>query len=408
VTKDLIGTVLAVQANFYRVSLLTGKTKAIDRQNSLASPASSIAIANDHKPPTNKPNEQNLASDYCPPAIPDHLNQSPCAELLCIRRARLKKTGQRVCVGDLVEVESPDWQGQRGAIAKIYPRRNLLERPPIANVNRALLMFSLSDPEPDAYQISRFLVNIEAQGLEICLALNKSDLVSEQDTQAWCDRLKSWGYDPIVVSTAKQTNIDQLRRSLCGGITVVSGPSGVGKSSLINLLIPDLELRTGAVSSRSGHGRHTTRHVELFDLQLPQASQPDHQLSLIADTPGFTQPAITCHSSALASCFPEIKAKLKNTACQFNNCMHQEEPECVVRGDWERYEHYGAFLAEVLAQEAKQQAIANPDASLKQMSSAGGEVQTEPRLRSKKHRRISRRRQQQELEDLYQEELAEE
>ncbi|AFY71115.1 ribosome biogenesis GTPase RsgA [Thalassoporum mexicanum PCC 7367] len=379
-SKTLVGTVLAVQANFYRVSLLGEQDKATGLD----------------------------------------------LELLCIRRSRLKKIGQRVCVGDRVVVESPDWQGQRGAIGQVLSRRNLLARPPIANVDRALLMFALSDPEPDAYQLSRFLVNIEAQGLEICLALNKSDLVSPEFTQTWCDRLKSWGYAPIVISTSQQTNIEQLRRSLTQGITVVSGPSGVGKSSLINLLIPDLELRTAQVSARSGHGRHTTRHVELFDLNdcnhnlnlnlnltpaNPNHSHRDQPLpqqpSLIADTPGFTQPAIACSSIQLANCFPEIRAKLDHAPCQFNDCLHQAEPGCVVRGDWERYDHYCLLLAEILTQEAKQQAIANPDQSIKEMSGVGGQAQTEPRLQQKKYRRTSRRRQQQELEDLYQEELEE-
>jgi ribosome biogenesis GTPase len=382
--ERLIGTVLAVQANFYRVRLRSNEIDATAGQSE---------------------------------------NNEP-VELLCIRRARLKKTGQQVCVGDRVEIESPDWQGQRGAIAAVRSRRNVLERPKIANVDRALLLFALSDPEPDVHQLSRFLVNIEAQGLEICLGLNKSDLVSPDYAQSWCERLRSWGYAPIVISTATSTNIDQLKRSLMGGITVVAGPSGVGKSSLINQLIPDLELRTGQVSERSGHGRHTTRHVELFDLNLEHLDYLSQDLSgdrdpsrdldldsqppsLIADTPGFTQPAINCNSHQLANCFPEIRAKLNHTTCQFNNCLHQEEPGCVVRGDWERYEHYCLFLSEVSAQEAKQQAIANPDESLKTISGAGGQIQTEPRLKQKRDRRTSRRRQQQQLEDLYYEELEE-
>lgn len=334
-TGELTGTVLAIQANYYRVSL-----------------------------------------------------DQPAEELLCIRRARLKKTNQYIYVGDRVCVEEPDWQGKRGAISAVIERRNLLDRPKIANVDRVLLVFALVEPDLDPYQISRFLVNIETNDLAISLCLSKRDLVVESDWQAWRDRLTSWGYEPTAISMETQEGIETLKQDFKPGVTVISGPSGVGKSTLINTLMPELNLRTNVVSQRQGHGRHTTRHVELFDLG---------NLSLLADTPGFMQPALACQPAELIYCFPEAAQKLNANQCQFHNCLHLEEPGCVVRGDWERYEHYCLFLEEVQANAEKLYTMAAPDRSLKSKSGTGGKTQQEPRLKQKRDRKVSRRTEHQEL-----------
>jgi len=284
-------------------------------------------------------------------------------ELLCTRRARLKKIGQQICVGDRITIEEPDWQGGRGAISEVEPRRNLLDRPTVANVDRILLVFALSEPSLDPHQLSRFLVKAESTGVDVLLCLNKRDLVSEQIWQSWCDRLKSWGYPPIAISTYTREGIDELAQHLQTGVTVVAGQSGVGKSSLINLLIPNLQVRVGEVSQRLGHGKHTTRHVELF--ALPAGGY-------LADTPGFMQPNLTV--------------------------TPQELPNCVVRGDWERYEHYIAYLEEAIAYQQKLKNTANADASVKVKDTSDGKQQQEPRLLKKRYRRESRRSEHQNLE----------
>jgi ribosome biogenesis GTPase len=312
-------------------------------------------------------------------------------ELLSTRRARLKKIGQQICVGDRITIEEPDWQGGRGAISEVEPRRNLLDRPTVANVDRILLVFALSEPSLDPHQLSRFLVKAESTGVDVLLCLNKRDLVSEQIWQSWCDRLKSWGYPPIAISTYTREGIDELAQHLQTGVTVVAGQSGVGKSSLINLLIPNLQVRVGEVSQRLGHGKHTTRHVELF--ALPAGGY-------LADTPGFMQPNLTVTPQELTDCFPEARQRLASgESCHFNDCLHRrDEPNCVVRGDWERYEHYIAYLEEAIAYQQKLKNTANADASVKVKDTSDGKQQQEPRLLKKRYRRESRRSEHQNLE----------
>jgi len=322
-------------------------------------------------------------------------DEYPCSELLCIRRARLKKTGQNVYVGDRIEVEEPDWQGARGAISGIFPRRNLLERPMVANVDRVLLAWALTEPQIDPYQLSRFLVSLESQDLDVVLCFTKRDLVSAEFCQNWCDLLESWGYKPLAISVHTGEGIDILRERLGEGVTVITGQSGVGKSSLINFLIPDLNIRVHTVSAKLGLGRHTTRHVELFGIG---------DRGLLADTPGFTQPTLICDPIDLIDCFPEVLRPELST-CQFRDCLHLNEPNCAVRGDWERYEHYCLFLQEAFSYKTSQEAIATSDKTLKSKSGQGGVTKEEPRLVTKSHRRRSRRSSHQQLEGSYKEEL---
>jgi ribosome biogenesis GTPase len=305
----------------------------------------------------------------------------------------LKKIGQQAIVGDRVEVVEPYWAGGRGAIASVLPRDSELDRPPIANVNQILLVFALAEPTLDPYQLSRFLVKAESTELEVCLGLNKSDLVSKKEQKQWRERLRSWGYEPIFFSVSQGSGLTKIRRQLRDKITVMAGMSGVGKSSLINHLIPGSDLRVGEVSGKLNRGRHTTRHVELFE--LPGGG-------LLADTPGFNQPELDALPEELANYFPEARGRLAADSCQFSNCLHRDEPNCVVRGDWERYQHYLDFLEIAIERSDRLQQQANPESALK-LKTKGGKKQYEPKLEVKKYRRVSRRTQQQQLQDLYQE-----
>ncbi|QQE65409.1 ribosome small subunit-dependent GTPase [Leptolyngbya sp. BL0902] len=321
-----------------------------------------------------------------------HREVLPCRALLCIRRARLKKIGQRVMVGDRVQVVDPDWEGQRGAIAAVAPRQTVLDRPPIANADQVLLLFALAEPDLDPHQLSRFLVKAESTGLSVLLCFNKQDLVTDHTRRLWQHRLRQWGYDPLLISLHQGEDWLTLQPRLQGRVTVVSGPSGVGKSSLINRLIPAAHLRTNAVSGKLGRGRHTTRHVELFP--LPQGG-------LLADTPGFNQPDLTLHPADLGSCFPEIRRRLAQDACQFNDCLHGDEPGCAVGNDWDRYDLYSTLVAEAEALQAAQASRSPDQAQLKRKVGGLGEIHQEPMLQAKKYRRVSRRRQRQALEDLH-------
>jgi ribosome biogenesis GTPase len=296
-------------------------------------------------------------------------------------------------VGDRVVVVEPDWAGNRGAIAAVLPRHSQLDRPPIANADQILLVFALAEPTLDPIQLSRFLVKAESTELAVVLCLNKSDLVSPEAQQQWRDRLQAWGYAPLIISLQNNLGLAPVFQQLAHQITVVSGPSGVGKSSLINRLIPALELRVGAVSGKLGRGRHTTRHVELFEL-------PDG--GLLADSPGFNQPDLDYTPLELGQFFPEIRQRLEATHCQFSNCLHRDEPNCAVRGAWERYDHYLVFLQEAIAHQDALDQSKDDESNVKVKVREDGQRQTEPKLESKRYRRPSRRTEKQDLQHLYQ------
>jgi ribosome biogenesis GTPase len=348
-TDELWGLVVAVQANYYWVKLYVDSTSELGVGS----------VARSH--------------------------------LLCLRRSRLKKIGQQVMVGDLVQVEDPDWEGGRGAIAAVHPRRTVLNRPPMANANQLLLLFALAEPELDPQQLSRFLVKAESTQLSVCLCLNKQDLVSPQVLEVWQCRLHQWGYTPIVVSVKTDVGLMALSQRLQSHITVVSGPSGVGKSSLINQLIPKANLRTGEVSGKLGRGRHTTRHVELFG--LPSGG-------FLADTPGFNQPDLELAPAELGVCFPEIRQRLAHHRCQFNDCLHRDEPGCAVGTDWDRYVHYLTLLEELIAQQEAGHQRREEDVNFKVKVGESGQIQHEPKLQAKKYRRVSRKSQKQTLHGL--------
>jgi ribosome biogenesis GTPase len=367
-TTQLVGTVVAVQANFYQVQF--------------------------------QPQEV---------LLPERM-------LLCTRRSLLKKMGQQVMVGDRVVVEEPDWLGGRGAIAQVLPRSTELSRPPIANANQILLVFAIAEPELEITALSRFLVKAESTGLEVCLCLNKCDLVSSDELLQWRDRLLDCGYYPLFISVNNglEYTVDSEHRviekylfeaentfkentllhQLQDKTTVISGPSGVGKSSLINQLIPSLNIRVATVSGKLGRGRHTTRHVELF--QLPTGG-------LLADTPGFNQPELECHPEELVDYFPEAKHRFRAGKCQFSDCSHRDEPNCIVRGDWERYPIYLEFLEAAIAYQEAIKHQPDVETNMKSKTKLGGKQQLEPKLASKKYRRSSRRFQHQTLQDLCEE-----
>ena len=350
----IIGTVLSVQANFYWVRLDDIKTeKQEHRKNAHQIYGSRL--------------------------------------LLCTRRSRLKKMGQQVWVGDRVQVEEPDWVSNRGAITEVLNRTTALDRPPVANANHILLMFAMADPPLDPMQLSRFLIKAESTRLAVTLCLNKQDLIRHDEQQQWCDRLQRWGYPPILISLHHGLGLETLMTHLQGHHTVISGPSGVGKSSLINHLIPSVDQRVSSVSGKLGRGRHTTRHIELFE--LPNGG-------LVADTPGFNQPDLDCYPDQLSQYFPEIRQRLTQNACQFSNCLHRDEPHCAVRGGWERYEHYLSFLDDAVTYQKQQEQHTAKETAMKIKSGHQGRDRIEPKLLAKRYRRKSRRSETQELQDL--------
>ncbi|MEC9030224.1 MAG: ribosome small subunit-dependent GTPase A, partial [Cyanobacteriota bacterium] len=171
------------------------------------------------------------------------------------------------------------------------------------------------------------------------LILTKRDLITSDQLEQQLVRLRGWGYRPMAVSVQTGEGLGALKNKLSSTrLAVFCGPSGVGKTSLLNQLLPQLSLRVGAVSGRLQRGRHTTRHVELFRLC---------EGSLVADTPGFNRPELPADPRKLAVLFPEFDGQIEDYPCRFRDCFHRDEPGCGVDKSWERYPIYKRFLEEM-------------------------------------------------------------
>ena len=268
----------------------------------------------------------------------DHPPERIPGRLLCTRRSRLSHRGAAVHVGDRVRVEAVDPVQARAVVAAVEPRSSWLTRPPVANVSLVEVALAVDQPAFDPDQASRFLLTAERTELPVQLLLTKCDLLDEDQSAQLKNRLSGWGYEPLLLSSETGLGMDDLRLRLQDSpLSVLCGPSGVGKSSLLNALMPTLSLRVGAVSGRLQRGRHTTRHVELFPL---------NQGSRVADTPGFNRPDLPENPRELVMLFPELRDQLDPWPCRFRDCLHRGEPGCGVQRNWERYALYTAALEE--------------------------------------------------------------
>ena len=260
--------------------------------------------------------------------------------LLCTRRSKLDYQGFFINVGDIVFVEAIDLKNKRAVISDVEPRKSFLKRPAVANVTLIAICISVEEPSFDIEQTSRFLITAESANIKPLIILTKIDLIENNVLNLTINKLKLWGYDSIAVSIKHVTGIDSLiTRFRKTRLTVLAGPSGVGKTSLINHLIPSLSLRTSSISKKSRRGIHTTRHVELFPLGKG---------SFLVDTPGFNQPEIEYEPSNFSSLFPEFRAQLIHSKCKFRNCLHRDEPGCVINKGFERYSFYRENLEEMI------------------------------------------------------------
>lgn len=233
-------------------------------------------------------------------------------------RGIFRKDAVTPTVGDHVRIEI--LQDGDGVINEILERRNSFLRPPISNVDAIVILFAAAQPKPNFDLIDKFLIMAESKNVHPILCMNKCDLVSERKRSQIIERYASV-YPLLCVSAETGEGVDALAAELAGKTTAFAGPSGVGKSTLTNLLIPDAGMDTSAVSRKTRRGRHTTRHVEIFD--LPGGG-------MLFDTPGFTSFDLSgITADALAGFYPEFDKYLD--CCRFDDCRHLKEPDCAVR-----------------------------------------------------------------------------
>ncbi|MUV40014.1 putative ribosome bioproteinis GTPase RsgA [Lentibacillus sp. JNUCC-1] len=247
-------------------------------------------------------------------------------------------------VGDLVKFDARE--EMEGYITEILPRRNELIRPPIANIDQAIVMSSAENPSFSPLLLDRFLVLLEAKQIHAVIVISKMDLAATEklaEVRSTLNAYEALGYPVLSLSAHNHDELQKLEPHINNKVSVIAGQSGVGKSTLINALDETLELETGAISKSLGRGRHTTRHVELLEVYE----------GLVADTPGFSSIDFSdIELQSLSSCFPEIRNRQDD--CKFRGCSHRTEPGCAVKAAVEaqeiatfRYNHYLRFYEEI-------------------------------------------------------------
>ena len=247
-------------------------------------------------------------------------------------------------VGDNVEIAIIDEAKKIGNIEQILPRKNELIRPAVSNIDMALVIFAAAKPDPSFNLLDRFLCMMEYQYVPVTICFNKCDLITEEKRKELEDIYKPAGYEVIFTSAKEEENMDMLKNLLQGKTTAVAGPSGVGKSSLINKLQDNVFMETGAISQKIERGKHTTRHSEII---------PIGEDAYIMDTPGFSSMDVPgFEKENLWTCYPEFVPFEPN--CRFGGCSHIKEPNCGIKDALEegkiskvRYDNYVLLYEEI-------------------------------------------------------------
>ena len=259
-------------------------------------------------------------------------------KFLCKIKKSVNFRNQFVFVGDEVIIYQIDFQSKTATIESLVKRTNLLERPSVANISNIYIICSVEEPKLNLSQVNKFLISAEQLGVEVSLVLTKCDLITEQERRLLIDKFQKWGYQAITLSFNNPENLKNLLIELKGKkCSIFMGPSGVGKTTLLNMIIPGLDNTTAPVSSKIKRGKNTTRNVELFSLSSK---------SYIVDTPGFNIQSVEIDIHELPNLYPEIYRQLVDDGinCKFRNCLHVNDQGCKLNKNFERYIYYKEMI----------------------------------------------------------------
>ncbi len=239
----------------------------------------------------------------------------------CKAKGIFRKDNVKPLVGDDVEIQITDEAALKGNIIHILPRHNALIRPASANIDQALVIFAVAGPAPNFNLLDRFLIAMERQNLPVIICFNKAELAGGGEREQLAKDYEGSGCRVLFASGKEGWGISGIRDCLSGKTTVLAGPSGVGKSTIVNSLAPCARMETGEISRKTQRGKHTTRHAELFALSAD---------TFIMDTPGFTALELSeMEKEELKGYYPEFGKYEEN--CRFGGCVHINEPDCGVK-----------------------------------------------------------------------------